>query len=168
MDDKTIVFLYEQIELKIQSKSKEYIKNIIKKFLEKAEKDKQELIFLYNGKILNEEIQLKDIINDDNEIKISVYDINENTNIIQNTENKKQSKDIICTKCGHNCLIDFKDYKIILNKCDNNHNVPNIFLNEFNNSQMINQSQIVCKECNNKKSEVYNLYLSIFILVLIW
>ena len=88
-------------------------------------------------------------------MNILVY--NRNSTIISNkNERIIQSKDIICPICGELCLINFKDYKIILNNCKNNHeNI--ILLNEFENSQNINENKIICNICsNNNKGKTYN------------
>ena len=49
------------------------------------------------------------------------------------------------------------DYKIILYDCKNGHKQNNIFLDEFNNTQLINESKIICSNCNIKnKSQMCN------------
>jgi len=68
------------------------------------------------------------------------------------TEN--EYKDIICPNCGENCLLEIKDYKIYLNKCDNKHNINKILLDEFNNTQI--KDEIKCNNCNKNKLEIYN------------
>ena len=55
-----------------------------------------------------------------------------------------------------NCLIDFKDYKIILNKCFNKHSIENILSEEFNDIQKYNELNILCNECNKNNNEIYN------------
>ena len=87
-------------------------------------------------------------------MNILVYDIN--STIINEKEILIKSKDIICPKCGEIFLINFKDYKIILNNCKNNHeNI--ISLNEYENTQNINENKIICDICNkNNKSKSYN------------
>ena len=87
-------------------------------------------------------------------MNILVYDKNEN-NITQN-ERIVKSKDIICPKFGEICLINFKDYNVILNNCKNNHkNI--ISLNGFDNTQNINENDIKCNICNSvSKGESYN------------
>ena len=58
-----------------------------------------------------------------------------NNNIFQD------SKEIICPICKENCLIEIKDYKILLYNCKNNHN-SNYLLNEYKETQKINISEI--------------------------
>ena len=53
-----------------------------------------------------------------------------------------KSKDIICPKCGELCLIDLNDYNIVLNNCKNQHE-NKITLNEFDNTQNINENKII-------------------------
>ena len=49
------------------------------------------------------------------------------------------------------------DYVINLYECKNKHDIDNIFLNEFDSTQNINISKIICKNCGNyNKSIVHN------------
>ena len=75
---------------------------------------------------------------------------------INEAEGIIRSKDIICPKCGELCLLGYKDYKIILNNCKNkDENI--ISLDEFENTQIINENKIICNICNtNNKSKPYN------------
>jgi len=67
---------------------------------------------------------------------------------------ENEFKDIICPKCGENCLIEIKDYKINLCQCDNKHNINNILLDKYKNIQKI-KDEIICNNCNKNKSEIY-------------
>ena len=55
--------------------------------------------------------------------------------------NKIKSKNIICPKCKENIKMDLKDYKINLYDCINGHRTDNILLNEFEETQMIDQEK---------------------------
>ena len=68
-----------------------------------------------------------------------------------------KSKEIICPKCGENCLMKFDDFKIKLFGCKNDHEVNDILLNDFNNTQNINENNIICNICNkNNRHKAYN------------
>ena len=112
-----------------------------------------------NENKINEELKLEEINNKDNEIKIKETKIlvnNVNDKNIENKEILKQSKDIICPECGEICLIDIKDYKIILNNCKKNHKRENILFDEYDNLQKINELYIFCDICKKNKNEIYN------------
>ena len=73
-------------------------------------------------------------------IIILVYSINstinnENTNI-------KTSNDIICPQCKKICKYEINDFKIKLYDCKNGHINENMNLNEFEDKQKIDISQI--------------------------
>ena len=76
-----------------------------------------------------------------------------------------ESKEIICPKCKENCKIIINNYKIKLYDCKNNHEINNILLDEFNNTQLINELKIICNICNNKNK--YKSYNKHFYLCLI-
>ena len=68
-----------------------------------------------------------------------------------------KSKDIICPICKEICIYDIKDYKIKLYGCKKGHIINNIKLDEFNNKQNIDISQIKCDKCKNKsKANTFN------------
>ena len=53
--------------------------------------------------------------------------------------------------------MNINEYKIDLYECKNGHNIKNILLNEFEETQKINMSDIQCNICkNNNKSISYN------------
>ena len=152
-------FFYNGKITKIQSKKNEYMKDIFKRYLIKINKDINDVYFMCNGNKINKELKLEEINNKDNEIEILVNDIKD-----ENIETKitlKQSKDVICPKCGDICLIDIEDYKIKLNNCINKHNIEKILLDEYNNLESSNELNIFCNNCNKNKREIYNNQLHI-------
>ena len=81
-------------------------------------------------------------------------------------ENKEESnysiitsKDIICPKCGESAKFDITDYKIIL-QCVKGHNIGNVLLNQFEKTQKIDLSKIICEDCkkNNKAKSYQNIF----------
>ena len=114
---------------------------------------KNDIYGLYNGKILDEEMKEDEIKKDENyKKKILIYEYDKS--IVVN--NIIKSKEVICPKCKENCLIKLKDYKITLYDCSQNHET-NLSINEFDESQKINISNIKCNTCNIKnKGNTYN------------
>ena len=88
--------------------------------------------------------------------KMNILVYEKGTNISNISDGNVKSKEIICPKCNENCFIKFKDYKIILFGCKNNHNNDYILLNEFEKSQNINELKIICNNCNNNKFKSYD------------
>ena len=77
-------------------------------------------------------------------MNIIVYDIYENEIVEEKIE---KSKEIICPKCKENILIEIKDYKINMYDCKNKDIIENIKIKEFENTQKIDISKIICNEC---------------------
>ena len=154
-----IEFNYNQNKIIIQGNPNNLFKEIIEKYTNKTNLDINILYFISNGKIINKKDKLENIMSESDKrnkkIQILVYSINsiinnENTNI-------KISKDIICPVCEELCLYEIKDDKIKLYDCKNGHMIENIKLNEFENYQAIDISQIKCDICKNKnKSNTFN------------
>ena len=115
-----IIFMYKGYEVPIQCSQGEKMKNILERLYTKLNVTKNDIYALYNGKLLDEEIKEDQIPKNENNKKIIlIYKYNDtiiNNNIFQD------SKEVICPICKENCLIEIKDYKILLYNCKNNHN----------------------------------------------
>ena len=72
--------------------------------------------------------------------------------ISNQNEVRIQSNDIICPECKEPCQIKIEDYHFKLFKCINGHVTNGIRIDDFNKTQKINISEIVCGQCkiNNK------------------
>ena len=62
-----------------------------------------------------------------------------------------KAKNTICPECKEDIKLDFEDYKIILSGCKNNHCTGNLYLDEFEPTQKIDLSRIICEKC-----KIYN------------
>jgi len=109
-----ITFIYKNIKTKIKFNKNEKMGDIFKKCATQIKKDIDEIYFKYNGKLINKDIIIEDIIkykkSDKNIIYIFVYDIN------KNNEKEKILKE-------ENSLLDNKTNKI--------GNICNYIIGEF-------------------------------------
>ena len=120
-------FNYQGIITIIQCDENEKLEKIIQRFLIKIDYTKNtDLLYLYNGNIINKELKFKEQANElDKEkkkINILVTKIEDESDDIK----KIVSKDIICPICKDNIFIDIKNYKIHLFECKNKHKEENI------------------------------------------
>ena len=145
-----VIFVYNDNSIGIQVQSNEILSIVIDRFCTKANVNKNKVFFLFNGEILNENKTVNEIkINEENK-KIIVYDNDNNNN------NIKRSKEIICPECYRNIFMEINDYKIRLKNCVNKHN-KNILIEEFENSQLIDLSKIICNKCKiNNMGNTFN------------
>ena len=108
--------------------------------------------YIYKGLSSNLVLKLSDLNNKDDTINISVYAKNESeqkSNIIMPDYLKfHESNHIICPKCKGISEIDINNFKISIKNCNFNHTMPYLFLNDFINTQFVDESQIKCKYCN--------------------
>ena len=151
-----IDFLYNGIITTILCKINDKFKDIIKNYTSKTGNNINKVYYLYSGqKIENYELTFNDISNEidkkRNKMNIQIINgenINDNNKIIK-------SKEIICPKCGEDIRIKYNEYKIELYECKNGHNINDILLDEFEDTQCIDESKIIydiCKENNKDKS----------------
>ena len=148
-----VIFIYNGNSISIQTQSNEILNVVIDRFCLKVNVNRDKIYFLYNAEILNENIKVDEIkLNDENKRVIMVYD---NNNINNNNKNIKRSNEIICPECNKNIFIEIDNYKIRLKNCINKHNKI-ILINEFEDSQLINLSKIICNNC--KVNNMGNTY----------
>jgi len=149
----SIIFNFDGNEVNIESKGNKYMKDIIEQYLEIIQKEQKNCFFLYKGNIVNTELKIEEFRNEDNEIKILVYEIEDNDKY---EEKLKDSKYIICPICKEICFININHYKINLFNCKNKHCISNLLLSELNDFQKIDETKIKCHQCNTDKSEIIN------------
>ena len=158
MESPKVEFVYEGQTVAILCSRKETMRDIVKKFCNKVKIDKTSIYCLHKGKILEENMPLEKLIKSEKKeakIIILVYPLNIDEKGEKN-ESKVKSPLIICPECKCVASIKLNKYKISIN-CKNNHNIRVIFLKDFENSQKIDESKIICNICNQKnKSNTFN------------
>ena len=151
-----VEFIYNGTKMMIQCKEDDRMEDIIEKFIIKCQKKKDSLFFLYGGEKLDEDLTFmevaKDIDKNCNLMRIQACD-----NIDEDTNNSSliKSKNIICPECQENSRFTMENFKISIYECKNGHKTQNIQLNEFEKTQFINQTKIICDKCKKDKSDTY-------------
>jgi hypothetical protein len=154
-----ICFNFESENIVIQANLEDKMIDVINKYITKTSLDIENIYFLYNGFYLEKDLVVNKIISDVNRqekkmtILVNLFDCEK--------ENKKESvvisKETICPLCKTNIIMKIKDYKILLLECKNKHRHNNLFLEEYEQTQQIDEIQIKCGNCNkNNKYESYN------------
>jgi len=75
-----------------------------------------------------------------------------------------KSRYIICPTCRENIRIKIQDYKIELYDCQNSHTIENLSFKDFEKSQFIDESKIICNFCttSNKSNTYENKFYTCF------
>ena len=173
MSETLIKFIYDNQPTELTFKKDELLQTILNTFATKINKESTYLNFLYSGEkiSLNTTKKLSELNNKDTNITISVYLKEESSNISSNTKvinampspKLKESPNIICPKCKNVAEIIIDNNKITLLNCGNNHIIPDIYLNDFINTQYIDESLIKCDLCKKNKIELNEMNSKIFI-----
>ena len=151
-----ISFKFEGRTINILSEENEKMGNSIKKFFSKAKINENSVYFVYNGNELDENLSFSQQANKiDIDRKKMIILVNEIEKSVLK-ENEIISNEVICPECRESILMNVKDFKINLYKCQNNHKIDNISFNEFENTQKINLSEIICNNCNKNELEFSN------------
>ena len=118
---------------------------------------------IYNGNKINIDSSFEEIINEEDKKKniMKIKIIFKIKKIDEDRDKEKlniiKSKDIICPQCGESIFMNIKDYKINLYGCKNNHRINNLLCSEFEKTQNIDLSKIICNICNVKtKDKTHN------------
>ena len=147
-----IEFNYNQAITLIQSRSDEPFQDVINRYIQKSLLDPSSVYFFANAKQINPvntvESQMNDLDKSNKKMLVQVHllerDDQDNGQVITN------SKDIICPTCKEPCRITFENFKIKLYECVNGHEIPDIKLIDFPDTQKINESLIICDKCQIK------------------
>ena len=109
-----IEFNYLQLKTIIQANLNDTFLNVLLKYKNKSEIDLDNKCFLYNGKIIEKNEIVKNILNtidkENKKIIILVNDISSGTTITK--MNLAKSKDIIYPKCKEVCQFEIKIMKL--------------------------------------------------------
>ena len=154
----TIEFNFNGETINIQGNEEDKMENIIQKFARKVNiTDLNSLCFIYNGNILKDGLTIKEIINlEDEKTKIMHILVNSIETETDKEKLLKKTKEIICPECKETCKIDMDDYVISLFGCKEKHEKDYIFLKDFEDTQKVDESKIICDKCKNDKSNTYN------------
>ena len=153
-----VIYRYEGYDNFIQCQLDEKLKSIFQKISNKIQVDVKKLMFLYDGKHqTNDELTFNQVAKaldkEDKKIIMTVYKIDDDT------DKRKvfvKANEIICPECNESVDVKLNDYKINLYNCKNNHN-NNVLIKDYEKSQLMEISKIMCEICNDKnKSEVHN------------
>jgi len=126
----SIIFIYQNNKYKIDNRNFNTIDEALRKFLSIINKNKNDLIFFYKGKKINNNIIL---LNKLNNIIISVFNIRIN-------KKNKEYYFIRCPTCQNLSYLNINrnnnnKYNLSLNNCINNHELNDLSINEFINYQ---------------------------------
>ena len=115
--------------------------------------DKNSIYLWYNKKTVVQNLKIQDYLNfgDKKKKEMELYATSKNNNSI------RKSNHVFCPICGESAIMKVKNYKISICECKNDHNINDLNINEFETSQLINESIIICGNCKEKnKEETYN------------
>ena len=146
-----VKIIYNGNQTIIEYQSNEKLEEIFKRFQIKINAENKELVYLYNGKIIEDKNIILSELTSDKIITILAHDSN---NIPSNINNLVKSEYVICPICKESAILEEKDYKLKIYGCENGHINENILINQFNKTQEIDYSKIICQKCN--KNNRYN------------
>ena len=152
-----VEFKYNGEDFKIKAQETETMEKICKEFSKKLNKDINQFNFIYSGTQLNLTKHLFEIINIlDKERKIMARIVLDKYSTINTNKSMIKANHIICPTCKECARIGFENYNIKIYDCINKH-TSYILFNEFENTQQIDESKIICQVCGQKnKSNTYN------------
>ena len=150
-----IEFYFNQTKAIIKADIYGSFQDVIYRYIQNSFLDPNTIYFIKDGnKIINPQNPVESFMNDldkQNEKMIITVNMKE-----KNNDNKKQvnseSNAIICPKCKEPCRISLDNYNIKLYDFINGHTIDSIKFDDFQKTQELNESQIVCGICklNNK------------------
>ena len=156
-----IEFIYNGNTTLFQANYSDKFKDIVQKLHLKLDFDINKVYYLYNGKTIeNKKLTLNEIIkNIDKERNKMAIQIIEQENIEGNNL-IVDSPQVICPQCKSIARMNINDYRIRIYDCINKHDIKDILLENYEKTQKINLTEIICDECKIKNKG--NSYRNIF------
>jgi len=153
----SINFDYNSKNTIIQCDENDNIKKVFEKFCNKSGLNLDSLYFLYDGSSkIDTSLSVTQIANNEDRIRKSMNILVKNLNDVDEDPSIVESTEVICPKCGGNACISFEDFKINI-ECRAGHKINNMLFNEFQKTQYIDISKIICEDCKiANKSTAYN------------
>ena len=143
----SLIFVYQCTEINIPCEENEELDSIIQRFCSHVQSNKENFIFICDDQIINEKITFNQIPpNQDNKKIIFVKDI---SNINKPRDIIMKPNLIICPTCKESASISMDGYKISISDCKNGHIFDKINIKDFNNTQLLNLSKILCDQCKS-------------------
>ena len=147
-----VVFDLNQAITVIQAKLDDPFQVVIDKFIQKTLIDPNSVYYIANAKPIDPqqtvESQMSDLNKQNKKLTILVNSID------KDDQDKEQviiqSKDIICPECKEPCRYTIENYQIKLFDCCKKHINNEIKFIDFNKTQEINISEIICDICKYK------------------
>ena len=136
-------FTYNDDKYFVQCSNDDKMIDIISKFLSKINKERKNIVFLYNGLMINEELSFNQCANrlDRSRNYMSVVVV-EGQNSNDDSVNLKKSNYIICPQCEEDAFLSIKDFKLSITGCNKQHKTEDLELKELEKTQYIDQSKI--------------------------
>ena len=156
-----VEFNYNGIATIIQCNRNDKMIDVCEKFESKSQLKEKTIFYLYGGKEIkiNNTITFDELANtnDKERNKMNILVVEMNSSINQDKEDVlAKSKYIICPECKEKAMIKIDNYKITIFGCKNNHIHKDISFKEFEETQCIDESEIICHQCNlNNKRNCY-------------
>ena len=131
---------------------KEKMGNIYQKFSIINCLDKNSIYLWYNKRTIVQNVGIQDYLNFNggNKNEMEIY-----ATLKKNDNSIKMSNQVFCPICGESAIMKLKNYKISICECKYDHKINDLNINEFETSQLINESNIKCFTCGKNKYETY-------------
>ena len=140
--DAKVTFYYNKKTIQIQCSNDEEMIKIFKRFSSKLNTNEDDFEYFYENKKIDNNSSISKLTNNKNQKEIVVTA-------------ERKSKIIKCPECICNdTIINIEDYRLKFYGCKYNHSVNKIF-NDYDTSQKIEFSKIVCNEngCKNNQRD---------------
>ena len=140
-----VEFNYHEYIREAECDYDETLRSICKRYTKKVLLDINSLHFLYLGKEINLDLNFSQIASEFDKIRkiIEIVVVDRNIGEL----NMIKSSEIICPECYSSALLEIEEFGIKIFDCRNGHNAGRFLLDEIEESQMIDLTQIKCESC---------------------
>ena len=119
-----IKIMYNGYQTNIQYQSHEKLEEILKRFTIKANIENKGLVYLYNGKIIEDKNIIISQFTSERNITILAYD----NNMPENSNNSSNSNYVVCPICKESAILEEKDYRKFIDLYSKTKNKDNLYV----------------------------------------
>ena len=143
---------YNDEIITIECNPEEKMEKVYQKLSKKEDIDINSIYLNYNGRVIIQKVKFQDFLNYDGKKRneIQLY-----ATLKDHEFHFRRTKKVICPICGESAQVEIKNYKISIHECKYNHKIDDLNFNEFETSQLINESKIMCNKCDRSKKDTY-------------
>ena len=153
-----VIFNYEGNDTIIKCNIDSKMKDIINDYLQKIKRSQNDFYYIYKDNEVYDGFTFFEQADEFDKIRKKM-NITVNRIVGNNEKNELTLKEVICPECQENTLLNIKKFNFSFNGCKNNHNITNLTLYKYEESQKVDISKFICSQCKENIKSIDEYFI---------